>query len=58
MSAPTGSRNSLVRAIAPILRDCVITEVHLQTNHLGWHTDDFLVVADTARLSDAGSPDK
>src|SRR2546421_2014138 len=36
----------LVRAIPPILRDCVMTEVHFQTNHLDWHTDDFLVVGE------------
>ncbi|MDE2888633.1 MAG: ATP-binding protein [Gemmatimonadota bacterium] len=34
----------LVRGIPPILRDCTLDEVFLQTEHLGWHTDDFLVV--------------
>ena len=34
----------LVRAIPPILIDCTLEEVHLQTRHLGWQTDDFLVV--------------
>ncbi len=34
----------LVAAIPPILVDCSVTEVHFQTEHLGWHTDDFLVV--------------
>ena len=34
----------LVRGIPPILRDCTVDEVHMQTEHLGWHTDDFLVV--------------
>ena len=34
----------LVRGIPPILHDCTVDEVHLQTEHLGWHTDDFLVV--------------
>ena len=34
----------LVRGIPPILRDCTVDEVCLQTEHLGWHTDDFLVV--------------
>ncbi|MYD62782.1 MAG: hypothetical protein F4W91_17220 [Gemmatimonadetes bacterium] len=34
----------LVRAVPPILRDCTVDEVHMQTEHLGWHTDDFLVV--------------
>jgi len=34
----------LVRGIPPILHDCAVVEVHLQTEWLGWHTDDFLVV--------------
>lgn len=34
----------LVGAIPPVLSDCVVDEVHLQTEHLGWHTDDVLVV--------------
>lgn len=34
----------LVHAIPPILHDCTITEVQFQTEHLGWHTDDFLIV--------------
>ena len=34
----------LVRSIPPILHDCAVVEVHLQTEHLGWHTDDFLIV--------------
>ena len=34
----------LVRGIPPILLDCTVDEVCLQTKHLGWHTDDFLVV--------------
>ncbi len=34
----------LVRGIPPILHDCAVVEVHLQTERLGWHTDDFLVV--------------
>lgn len=33
----------LVRAIPPILKDCSVEEVHLQTSYLGWHTDDFLI---------------
>lgn len=33
----------LVAAIPPILTDCVVQKVHLQTEHLGWHTDDVLV---------------
>jgi len=34
----------LVRGIPPILHDCAVVEVHLQTEHLDWHTDDFLIV--------------
>ncbi len=34
----------LVRGIPPILCDCTVEEVHLQTEHLGWHTDDFLII--------------
>ena len=34
----------MVRGIPPILRDCTVDEVCLQTEHLGWHTDDFLIV--------------
>ena len=34
----------LVRAIPPILIDCTLEEVCLQTKYLGWQTDDFLVV--------------
>src|SRR5690349_15529476 len=33
----------LVRGIPPILRDCLLTEVHFQTERFGWNTDDFLV---------------
>lgn len=35
----------LVRAPLPILKDCQAEEVHLQAGHLGWKTDDVLVVA-------------
>lgn len=35
----------LVRAPLPILKDCQVEEVHLQTEHLGWKTDDVMVVA-------------
>jgi hypothetical protein len=35
----------LVRAPLPILKDCQVEEVHLQAEHLGWKTDDILVVA-------------
>jgi len=34
----------LVRAPLPVLKDCQIEEVHLQAEHLGWKTDDILVV--------------
>ena len=34
----------LVRGIPPILRDCTVNEVRMQTEQLGWHTDDFLVI--------------
>ena len=34
----------LVRGIPPILLDCSVIEVHLQTERLGWHTDDFLII--------------
>jgi len=37
----------LVQAIPPILLDCLVVEVHLQTERLGWHTDDFLIVGQT-----------
>lgn len=35
----------LVRGIPPVLVDCQIDEVCFQTEHLGWKTDDLLVVA-------------
>ena len=34
----------LVGGIPPILIDCSVVEVHFQTEHLGWCTDDFLVI--------------
>ncbi len=34
----------LVRSIPPILTDTSVTEVHFQTEHLGFNTDDLLVV--------------
>lgn len=45
----------LVRSIPPILTETGVTEVHFQTEHLGFNTDDVLVVcaragAATARL--------
>jgi len=36
----------LVRSEAPVLRDAVVAEVHLQTRQLGWRTDDLLIVAE------------
>jgi hypothetical protein len=38
----------LVHGIPPILIDTVVTEVSFQTERLGWHTDDFLVVCERA----------
>jgi len=37
----------LVRGISPILHDCIVTEVNLQTSHIGWKTDDFLIIAES-----------
>jgi hypothetical protein len=34
----------LVRGIPPILTDCQLEEVHFQTEHFGWKTDDLLLV--------------
>jgi hypothetical protein len=34
----------LVRGIPPILTDCQLEEVHFHTEHLGWKTDDALLV--------------
>jgi hypothetical protein len=36
----------LVGAIPPVLTDCRVVEVQMQTEHLGWHTDDFVVVGE------------
>jgi len=38
----------LVRAIPPILNDCSVVEACLQTEILGWHTDDFLIVGEAS----------
>ncbi len=38
-----------VRSIPPILIDCAIEEVHLQTERLGWDTDDTVIVGRTAK---------
>src|SRR4051794_13657341 len=37
----------LVRGVPPILRDCTLIEAHFQAEHLGWNTDDFLMVGQT-----------
>ncbi len=37
----------LARGIPPIMYDCAVVEVHLQTEHLGWHTDDLLIIGQT-----------
>src|SRR5258706_10293766 len=34
----------LVHGVPPILLDCSVAQVHLQTEHLGWSTDDFLII--------------
>jgi hypothetical protein len=34
----------LVRGVPPILTDCQLEEAHFQTEHLGWKTDDLLLV--------------
>ena len=36
----------LVRATPPILKDTSVVEMHLQTRHLGWRTDDILLVGE------------
>lgn len=37
----------LVRGIPPIIKETTVHEVFFQTEHLGWHTDDCLIVAKT-----------
>ena len=36
----------LVRGMPPVLTDASVVEVHLQTGHRGWRTDDLLLVAE------------
>ncbi len=36
----------LVRGIPPCLPSCQLLEVHFQTRHRGWHTDDLLLVGE------------
>jgi hypothetical protein len=43
----------LVRSIPPILTDTGVTEVHFQTEHLGFNTDDFIVVCARAGAANA-----
>lgn len=43
----------LVRSIPPILTNTDVTEVHFQTEHLGFNTDDFLVVCERAGVTTA-----
>lgn len=43
----------LVRGIPPILTDTGVVEVHFQTEHLGFKTDDFLVVCARAGSANA-----
>lgn len=43
----------LVRSIPPILTDTGVVEVHFQTEHLGFNTDDFLVVCSRAGAAPA-----
>lgn len=37
----------LVHGLPPVLTDCQVTEIHLQTERLRWSTDDLLVVGHT-----------
>lgn len=43
----------LVRSIPPILTDRDVVEVHFQTEHLGFNTDDFLVVCERSGAAPA-----
>ena len=36
----------LVKGIPPILLNCMVVEVKLQTSHIGWKTDDFLIIGE------------
>jgi hypothetical protein len=45
----------LVGGIPPILIDCSVVEVYFQTEHLGWHTDDFLVVGQNGLAARGGN---
>ena len=39
----------LLREIPPILTDCFVVEIHLQSSLKGWHTDDILIVCEGDR---------
>jgi len=39
----------LVRAVPPVLTNCQVSEIHFQTKHKGWNTDDLLVVGTNGR---------
>ena len=41
----------LVGAIPPILLDGAVAEVAVQTEHLGWHTDDFLITCEAGDVT-------
>ncbi len=38
----------LARSTAPVILDCLVVEVHLQIRHVGWRTDDLLIVGERA----------
>ena len=37
----------LIRGYLPVLTECAVEEVHFQTEHLGYQTDDLLIVGRT-----------
>src|SRR5690349_11772307 len=39
----------LVGGLPPVLTDCVLEEVSFQTEHLGWQTDDVLLIGKSAQ---------
>jgi len=41
-----------VRGIPSVLTETTVTEVCFQTEHLGWHTDDFLIVCERPGAAD------
>src|ERR1051325_3159535 len=38
----------LLRGIPPVLLDCQLEALHLQASHLGWHTDDLVLVGSSS----------